>query len=58
VPRPGLTWEQTRRLLLVRQLTGWTYAELASATLATSSMLLTQPPPPSYRAHVLGHAAP
>ena len=27
--RPGLTGEQTLRLLLVRQLTGWTYAELA-----------------------------
>ena len=25
--RPGLTGEQTLRLLLVRQLTGWTYAE-------------------------------
>lgn len=27
--RPGLNGEQTLRLLLVRQLTGWTYAELA-----------------------------
>ena len=27
--RPGLTGEQTLRLLIVRQLTGWTYAELA-----------------------------
>ena len=27
--RPGLTGEQTLRCLLVRQLTGWTYAELA-----------------------------
>lgn len=27
--RPGLTGEQTLRLLVVRQLTGWTYAELA-----------------------------
>ena len=27
--RPGLSGEQTLRLLLVRQLTGWTYAELA-----------------------------
>lgn len=27
--RPGLTGEQTLRLLLVRQLTGWTYSELA-----------------------------
>ncbi|MDB4917598.1 MAG: isftu1, partial [Gemmatimonadetes bacterium] len=27
--RPGLTGEQALRLLLVRQLTGWTYAELA-----------------------------
>ena len=27
--RPGLTGEQTLRLLLVRQLTGWTYAELS-----------------------------
>lgn len=27
--RPGLTGEQTLRLLLVRQLTGWTYEELA-----------------------------
>lgn len=27
--RPGLSGEQTLRLLIVRQLTGWTYAELA-----------------------------
>jgi IS5 family transposase len=27
--RPGLSGEQTLRLLVVRQLTGWTYAELA-----------------------------
>jgi len=27
--RPGLSGEQTLRVLLVRQLTGWTYAELA-----------------------------
>lgn len=27
--RPGLSGEQTLRLLLVRQLTGWTYAQLA-----------------------------
>jgi IS5 family transposase len=27
--RPGLTGEQTLRILVVRQLTGWTYAELA-----------------------------
>lgn len=27
--RPGLTAEQTVRILVVRQLTGWTYAELA-----------------------------
>src|ERR1043166_5630556 len=27
--RPGLTGEQTLRVLVVRQLTGWTYAELA-----------------------------
>jgi len=27
--RPGLTGEQTLRLLIVRQLTGWAYAELA-----------------------------
>ncbi len=27
--RPGLSGEQTLRLLLVRQLTGWTYAELS-----------------------------
>lgn len=27
--RPGLNGEQTLRLLIVRQLTGWTYAELA-----------------------------
>lgn len=27
--RPGLTGEQTLRLLIVRQLTGWTYEELA-----------------------------
>lgn len=27
--RPGLTGEQTLRVMLVRQLTGWTYAELA-----------------------------
>ena len=27
--RPGLTGDQTLRLLVVRQLTGWTYAELA-----------------------------
>lgn len=27
--RPGLTGEQTLRLLVVRQLTGWTFAELA-----------------------------
>ena len=27
--RPGLTGEQTLRFLIVRQLTGWTYAELA-----------------------------
>jgi IS5 family transposase len=27
--RPGLSGEQTLRLLLLRQLTGWTYAELA-----------------------------
>lgn len=27
--RPGLTGEQTLRILIVRQLTGWTYAELA-----------------------------
>jgi len=27
--RPGITAEQTVRLLVVRQLTGWTYAELA-----------------------------
>ena len=27
--RPGLTGEQTLRVLVIRQLTGWTYAELA-----------------------------
>lgn len=27
--RPGLTGEQTLRILILRQLTGWTYAELA-----------------------------
>ena len=27
--RPGLTGEQTLRILVVRQFTGWTYAELA-----------------------------
>lgn len=27
--RPGLTGEQTLRILIVRQLTGWTYAELS-----------------------------
>lgn len=27
--RPGLSGEQVLRLLIVRQLTGWTYAELA-----------------------------
>src|SRR5829696_6332394 len=27
--RPGLTGEQTVRILVLRQLTGWTYAELA-----------------------------
>lgn len=27
--RPGLSGEQTLRILVVRQLTGWTYAELA-----------------------------
>src|SRR5665213_4124939 len=27
--RPGVTAEQTVRILVVRQLTGWTYAELA-----------------------------
>lgn len=49
--RPGLTGEQTLRILVLRQLTGWTYAELAfhladSATYRAFGRLgaLTSPP--------------
>lgn len=50
--RPGLTGEQTLRILVVRQLTGWTYAELAfhlqdSATYRTFCRLGALTPTPS-----------
>lgn len=50
--RPGLTGEQTLRILLLRQLTGWTYAELAfhladSATYRAFCRVSALVPPPS-----------
>ena len=50
--RPGLSGEQTLRCLLVRQLTGWTYAELAfhlmdSATYRTFCGISALVPTPS-----------
>src|SRR5437867_7008562 len=50
--RPGLTGEQTLRVLIVRQLTGWTYAELAfhladSATYRAFCRINAMLPPPS-----------
>ena len=50
--RPGLTGEQALRILLLRQLTGWTYAELAfhladSMTYRTFCRLSALTPPPS-----------
>ena len=63
--RPGLTGEQTLRILVVRQLTGWTYAELAfhlldSTTYRTFCRIgaLTQPPSRSALAATLRRVRP
>lgn len=63
--RPGLTGEQTLRLLVVRQLTGWTYAELAfhladSATYRAFCRIgaLTKTPSKSALAATLRHVRP
>ena len=62
--RPGLTGEQTLRILVLRQLTGWTYAELAfhladSATYrAFSRLRLTETPSKSALAATLRRVHP
>ena len=63
--RPGLTGEQTLRILVVRQLTGWTYAELSfhladSATYRTFCRLsaLTATPSKSALAATLRRVRP
>lgn len=63
--RPGLTGEQALRILVLRQLTGWTYAELAfhladSATYRTFSRIsaVTAAPSKSALAATIGRITP